>query len=124
MIFINEIIKLPVKPLSVMKTFVHLLNPFAPHLTEQIWNLLGNENCLAYTDWPAYNLDLIKDELVKMAVQINGKIRGTFDIGRDSADQDCIDSAMQLENVKRHIENLTIVKIVVIKNKIVSIVVK
>jgi len=124
MIFINEIIKLPVKPLSVMKTFVHLLNPLAPHLTEQIWNLLGNEQSLAYTDWPAYNPDLIKDELVKMAVQINGKIRGTFDIGRNSADQDCIDSAMQLENVKRHIENLTIVKTVVIKNKIVSIVVK
>ena len=124
MIFINEMIKLPVKPLSVMKTFVHLLNPFAPHLTEQIWNLLGNEQSLAYTDWPAYDPDLIIDELVTMAVQINGKVRGTFDIARDSIDQDCIDSAMQLENVKRHIENLTIVKTVVIRNKIVSIVVK
>ncbi|MFH1214722.1 MAG: leucine--tRNA ligase, partial [Candidatus Neomarinimicrobiota bacterium] len=124
MIFVNEIIKLPVKPRSVMQTFVHLLNPFAPHLTEQIWNLLGNEQSLAYTDWPAYDPDLIIDELVTMAVQINGKVRGTFEIARDSADQDCIDSAMQLENVKRHIENLTIVKTVVIKNKIVSIVVK
>jgi leucyl-tRNA synthetase len=124
MIFINEIIKLPVKPLPVMKTFVHLLNPFAPHLTEQIWSLLGNDESLAYTDWPAYNPDLIKDELVTLAVQINGKVRGSFEIARDSAEQDCIDSAMQLENVKRHIENRTIVKTVVIKNKIVSIVVK
>ncbi len=124
MIFINEIIKLPVKPLPVMKTFVHLLNPFAPHLTEQIWSLLGNDESLAYTDWPAYNPDLIKDELVTLAVQINGKVRGSFEIARDSAEQDCIENAMQLENIKRHIENRTIVKTVVIKNKIVSFVVK
>lgn len=124
MIFVNEIIKLPVKPRSVMQTFLHLLNPFAPHLTEQIWNLLGNAQSLAYTDWPTYDPDLIIDELVTLAVQINGKVRGTFDIARDSADQDCIESAMQLENVKRYIENLTIVKTVVIRNKIVSIVVK
>lgn len=124
MIFVNEIIKLPVKPRSVMQTFLHLLNPFAPHLTEQIWNLLGNAQSLAYTDWPTYDPDLIIDELVTLAVQINGKVRGTFEIARDSADQDCIESALQLENVKRYIENLTIVKTVVIKNKIVSIVVK
>ncbi|MCK9484318.1 MAG: leucine--tRNA ligase [Candidatus Marinimicrobia bacterium] len=124
MIFVNEIIKLPVKPRSVMQTFVHLLNPFAPHLTEQIWNLLGNSQSLAYIDWPTYDPDLIIDELVTLAVQINGKVRGTFEIARDSTDQDCIENAMQLENVKRYIENLTIVKTVVIKNKIVSIVVK
>jgi len=124
MIFINEIIKLPVKPRSVMQTFVHLLNPFAPHLTEQIWNLLGNDDSLAYLEWPAYDPDLIKDELVTLAVQINGKVRGTFEITRDSDDQDCIGNAMQLEIVRRHVENLTIVKTVVIKNKVVSIVVK
>ncbi len=124
MIFINEVTKLPVKPLAVLQNFLHLLNPFAPHLTEHIWNLLGNQQSLAYIAWPAYDPDLIKDELVTMAVQINGKVRGTFDIGRDSADQECIDVALQLENVKRHVENRTILKTFVIRNKIVSIVVK
>jgi len=124
MIFINEIIKLPVKPLSLMNTFVHLLNPFAPHLTEQIWEIFGYDKCLAYFDWPTYNLELIIDETVTLAVQINGKIRGTFEIARDSSDQECINMALQLDNVKRYLEGHSIFKTVVIKNKIVSIVIK
>ncbi|HOO14653.1 MAG TPA: leucine--tRNA ligase [Candidatus Marinimicrobia bacterium] len=124
MILVNEIAKLAVKPLSVMKTFLHLLNPFAPHISEHIWNLMGNDQSLAYLDWPNYDPSLIIDDLVTMAVQVNGKIRGTFDIERDSEDQVCIDKALQIDNVRRYLEGHTIVKTVVVKNKIVSIVLK
>ena len=125
MIFINEIQKLPVKPKSVLVTFLHLINPYAPHITEELWKLLGNSKTnLAFNPWPEYNRNLLIDELVTVAVQINGKVRGTFEIIRDTDDDTCIEEAMQINNVKRFLENRSILKKFVIKNRIVSFVVK
>lgn len=124
MIFINEISKRDVKPLSVMKTFIQLLNPYAPHITEEIWQKLGVEEELAYMGWPEWDTQYLKEDKVKIAVQINGKVRGTFEIESDSADDDCISAAKEVENVKRFLEGKQIIKQFVIKNKIVSFVVK
>ena len=125
MIFINEIQKLPVKPKSILETFLHLINPYAPHITEELWKLLGNSKTnLAFNPWPEYNRNLLIDELVTIAVQINGKFRGTFEIIRDTDDDTCIEEAMQINNVKRFLENRSILKKFVIKNRIVSFVVK
>ena len=125
MIFINEIQKLLVKPKSVLETFLHLINPYAPHITEELWKLLGNSKTnLAFNPWPEYNRNLLIDELVTIAVQINGKFRGTFEIIRDTDDDTCIEEAMQINNVKRFLENRSILKKFVIKNRIVSFVVK
>ena len=125
MIFINEIQKLPVKPKSILETFLHLINPYAPHITEELWKLLGNSKTnLAFNPWPEYNRNLLIDELVTVAVQINGKVRGTFEIIRDTDDDTCIEEAMQINNVKRFLENRSILKKFVIKNRIVSFVVK
>jgi len=125
MIFINEIQKLPVKPKSILETFLHLINPYAPHITEELWKLLGNSKTnLAFNPWPDFNRNLLIDELVTIAVQINGKVRGTFEIIRDTDDDTCIEEAMQINNVKRFLENRSILKKFVIKNRIVSFVVK
>jgi len=124
MIFINEISKRDVKPLSVMKTFIQLLNPYAPHITEEIWQKLGVEEELAYMGWPEWDTQYLKEDKVKIAVQINGKVRGTFEIESDSADDDCISAAKEVENVKRFLEGKQIIKQFVIKNKIVSFVIK
>jgi len=124
MIFINEISKINVKPLSALKTLIQLLNPYAPHITEEIWNRIGNIDELAYQDWPGWEEKYLKEDNVKMAVQINGKVRGTFEIKSDSKDTDCISTAKEIENVKRFLENKQIIKQFVIKNKIVSFVIK
>ena len=124
MIFINEIIKLDVKPLSVLKIFIQILNPYAPHITEEIWERLGNHKELSYTDWPDWDEKYLKEDNVKMAVQINGKVRGNFEIERDSDDDDCISAAKDIENVKRFLEGKKIIKQFVIKNKIVSFVIR
>ena len=124
MIFINEFIKLKIKPKSSLEAFLQLLNPYAPHITEEIWKILGNTNELSYAKFPEYEEKYLVEDIVKMAVQINGKVRGAFDISRDSEDDACISEAMKLENVQRFLEGKTIVKQFVIKNRIVSFVVK
>jgi len=124
MIFINEFSKLKSKPKSSLESFLQLLNPYAPHITEEIWKILGNTNELAYAKFPEYEEKYLVEDIVKMAVQINGKVRGTFDINRDSEDDICIAESMKIENVQRFLEGKTIVKQFVIKNRIVSFVVK
>ncbi len=79
---------------------------------------------MAYNPWPEYDRNLLIDELVTIAVQINGKVRGSFEIIRDTDDDICIEQAKQINNVKRFLENKSIIKNFVIKNHIVSFVVK
>ncbi len=124
MIFINEFSKLTTKPKSALEAFLQLLNPYAPHITEEIWKILGHTNELAYTKCPEYEEKYLVEDIVKIAVQINGKVRGAFDIGRDSEDDVCISEAIELENVQRFLKGKIIVKQFVIKNRIVSFVVK
>lgn len=125
MIFINEFSKLAIKPKSVVEDFVNLLNPYAPHLTEHLWHILGNHDReLSYCRLPEYENKYLIADNVKMAVQINGKVRGSFDISRDSDDSACIEAARNIENVQRFLKGKTIIKQFVIKNRIVSFVVK
>lgn len=124
MIFVNEISKVSIKPREIMLTFLHLLNPFAPHIAEEIWRLAGIETELAYLEWPKYDPELVKDEIVTMVVQVNGKIRGSFEISKDSPDEDCFSAAKNIENVKKFISGKTIKKSLVVANKLVSIVVQ
>lgn len=124
MIFLNEISKIEVKPKSVIKDFLNLLNPFAPHLSEEIWEKLNYNENLAYFKWPEYIPDFIKEDLISMAVQVNGKVRGQIEIERDSDDDECINLALELDNVQRFIGQEEIIKKIVIKNRIVSFVIK
>ena len=124
MIFLNEISKSKTKPVALMKPFLQLLNPYAPHLTEEIWALMNFGDELAYMQRPEPDSRYLKDDKVKMAVQINGKVRGTFEIEADSDNNSCIAAAMKIENVQRFLKNKQIIKQFVIKNKIVSFVIK
>ncbi|PIS27763.1 MAG: leucine--tRNA ligase [Candidatus Marinimicrobia bacterium CG08_land_8_20_14_0_20_45_22] len=124
MIFINEISALEIKPLSVMLDFIDLLSPFAPHISEEIFVRLSNSNNFSYKKWPTYDPNYIKEDVVTIAIQVNGKIRGQFDIKRDATDEECLNLSFQVMNVKRFTDGKEIIKKVVVKNKLVSIVVK
>ncbi len=124
MIFINEVSKLEVKPSSVLETFLHLINPIVPHISEEIWSNLDHNESLAYSNWPTYNKKYITDSNVTIAVQVNGKVRGQFQISRDSEDEEYINKALEIDNVKRFINGKEIKKKIIIKNRIINLVVK
>ena len=107
-----------------MKTLVTLLNPFAPHLTEEINEKLGSKVMLAQTEWPKYDEAKTVESTVEIAVQVNGKLKGVVAVAAD-ADEDAIKAAAAAdETVAAALNGMNIVKVIVIKGKIVNFVVK
>ena len=102
---------------------ITLLNPICPHVTEELNEMLGNKPICEGT-WPECDESKIVEEEVEIAVQVNGKVRGTIKINKDEAEDSIKEKAMKEENVSKHIEGKKIVKVIVIKGKIVNIVVK
>ena len=106
------------------KTFLALLNPFAPHITEELWQQLGETGLLSVAPWPAYDEAKTVESTVEMAVQVNGKLKGTIKLAADADKQAAIDAALAEEKVQHAIEGKQIVKQIVVPGKIVNIVVK
>lgn len=100
-----------------------LLNPVAPHITEELNQEMGYD-ILATAKWPVCDESKLVEDEREIAVQVNGKVRGTINIRMDENEETIKNRALALENVKRHLEGLEVIKIMVIKNKIVTIVAK
>lgn len=124
MIFINEISKLDSVPKTIWQDFVKILSPYAPHLGEELWHKLGNNESIAYVQWPVVNEDFAKDEEKTIVVMINGKLRGKFKAAPDSSDETLRSAAENNEDAKKFLEGKTIVKCVIVKDKLVNFVVK
>jgi len=124
MIFVNEVLNREVKSKCMMETFVLLLSPFAPHIAEELWSKLGNNNSLAYEPWPQYDDKKAEVSTIEMVVQVNGKVRAKFPVQKDIDDDTLKKLVFENENVKRYVDGKQIVKLVVVKNKLVSLVVK
>ncbi|MFN7038070.1 MAG: leucine--tRNA ligase [Alphaproteobacteria bacterium] len=101
-----------------------LLQPIIPHTSEELWNRLGNKELLINTSWPKANLSLVKEDIVTIAVQINGKLRSTFDIDKSASKEEVEAHALSLEFIKSHIYGKEVVKIIIVPGKIVNVVVK
>lgn len=124
MILVNAMYKESVIPKEYMEDLVKMLNPICPHITEELWSILGHEGTIAYEAWPVYDeAKLVLNEF-DIAVQVNGKLRGTITISVDDSEDVIKEKALSCENVKRHTEGKEVVKVIVIKNKIVNVVVK
>ena len=124
MIFINEISKLPEIPKAMWSDFVKVLSPYAPHLGEELWQKLGNNNTIAYESWPVFSEDFAKDDEKTIVVMVNGKKRDTFDAPVDTDQETLKKMAFDREAVKKFTDGHEIVKTIVVPNKIVTIVVK
>ena len=124
MIFINAVYKEEVFPKEYAEGFVKLLNPVAPHIGEELWEMLGHDNTIAFEAWPTWDESLLGEAEKEIAVQVNGKVRATVMIAVDEAEDSIKEKALAEENVKRHIAGKEVVKVIVIKGKIVNIVVK
>lgn len=106
------------------ETLLKIVNPFAPHVTEELWQMLGHDTVLSLVAWPEYEQAKTVESSVEIGVQVNGKIRSTVQLPVDCDQQTAIDIAMADEKVKNAIEGKTVVKTIVVKNKIVNLVVK
>ena len=123
MIFINEAYKAKTLPREYALGFIKMLSPICPHVCEEMWNLYGNNNTIAYEPWPTYDEAKTVDLEIEMAVQVNGKLRATLKIEKD-ADQEVVKAkALELPNVIANTQGKQIRKIIVVPNRIVNIVV-
>ncbi len=101
-----------------------LLNPFAPHVTEELNEICKLGKPICESTWPEYNIDKTKEENVTIAVSVNGKVRATIDVNVNDSEEDMKKKALSEENVIKNIDSKEIVKIIVVKGKIINIVVK
>lgn len=118
---LNELAKKGGVDKTTLETFIVLLAPFAPHISQELWSELGHENSVFDQKWPEYDEAYLKDDEVEIAVQINGKARATVTIGADDAKDVVIEKAKEALGDKL---NGTIVKEIYVPGRIVNIVQK
>ena len=123
MVFVNEMMKQPVKPRAVLEPFLLVLAPFAPHLGEELWNRLGHAESLSHAPWPAYDPAWLVEDTVTVAVQVNGKLRATLELPR-GGDQAAVHAAAAADKrVARYLDGVTIRKAIFVQDKLLNLVV-
>ncbi|OIO37722.1 MAG: leucine--tRNA ligase [Candidatus Omnitrophica bacterium CG1_02_49_10] len=103
---------------------VLLLSPFAPHIAEEAWGIFGHKESIFASRWPAYDESLIKTDTVSIAVQINGKVRSRVEVGADLSDEEVREMVLADDKVKKWIEDKSVKKFFVVKNKLANIVIQ
>ena len=121
--FVNAFTSSEVRPRTAMETFTLLLAPLAPHAAEELWQILGHEQTLAYEPWPAYDPALLKDAEVEVPVQVNGKLRGRVVVPADADGSQLEAAARGDERIASLLEGKTIRKVIVVPGKLVNFVV-
>ena len=124
MILLNETDKVDTITKKDYRTIIELLNPFAPHITEEINEICSLGETLCNSNWPKYDETKIVDATYEMVVQVNGKVRGKIEVSTDTSKEDMEILAKKIDNVKIHIDGKEIVKVIVVPKKLVNIVVK
>lgn len=123
MTLLNEMKSLGKITKKDFRTYITLLNPVAPHMTEELWEMMAYEGELNQTSWPSYDEDKLSFDSFEMPVQINGKVRATVMMDKEASKEDAIKSAQEDNNIKSYIEGKEIRKIIYVPGKILNIVV-
>ena len=100
----------------------HIISPMMPHLAEECWQTLGNETLLTSEKWPQADKNLLREDHISIAVQINGKRRAEITIAKDAEKSEIEELALNLDNIKRYLEGISVRKVIVVPNRIVNIV--
>jgi leucyl-tRNA synthetase len=109
---------------ETIETILHLLNPFAPHITEEMWSNLGNQSLLSELPWLNYDPELAQEEQAMIVVQVNGKLRASMPAPRGLTQQQILDLVSADEKVQKHLEGKEQVKVVFVPDKLINIVVR
>ncbi len=123
MIFVNEIMPKPNRPRKILKPFVQVLAPFAPHIAEELWSKLGYKHSIAYEKFPYVDISYLEDNEMILAVQVNGKLRGEIRISKDSSQEEIFAKAKELERVKVHLNGKSIIREIYVKEKLINFVI-
>lgn len=123
MIFVNEAMTWPVRERSLLRTFLILLNPFAPHLAEELWEKMGETSSLSYTPWPQADPSLLEEETLEIVLQVNGKLRDKIRVAKDLSKEQLETLASQSAKIQETIQGKPLRKTIVVPGKLVNFVV-
>jgi leucyl-tRNA synthetase len=121
--FVNYFTGQDSRPRSCMESFVLMLSPMAPHISEELWQVLGHSESIAYAPWPVFNPQYVEESVIEMPVQINGKLRARIAVAVNADKTEMEQAALSDPRVKKYLEGASIQKIIVIPQKLINIVV-
>ncbi len=124
MIFVNHCYKKSKVTNQTRKDFALILSPFAPHLAEELWRVSGEQETLAYYPWPKFDPELATDDMVTIAVSINGKPRSAIDIAPDSSQEEVANLAKTQEKLIKYFDGQECIKVIFVPNKIINFILK
>ena len=107
---------------SAISSVLTLLSPITPHICEELWEMLGGSGMLLYTAWPQYDESALERDEIEVVVQVNGKLRGRFRVPAKAGKPEVEALALADENIKKHIDGLSVRKVIVVPGKIVNVV--
>jgi len=122
MVFVNEAYKVDDLPIVYIEGLVKLLAPITPHLSEELWSLLGHEKTITYATWPTYDESKLVESTVQIVLQVNGKVRSHAEVAKDMGKDELEKLALADEIVKEFSDGKTIRKVIAIPGKLVNIV--
>jgi leucyl-tRNA synthetase len=128
MVFVNEALAWQTKPVSVLRTFLQLLGPFAPHLTEELWQKLHSHQkneapSLSYAPWPKFDAALLVEDTLEIPVQVNGKLRDVIKVAATAEKSEIEAAALRSEKAQQFIAGKTVKKVIIVPGKLVNLVV-
>ena len=124
MVFNNELLKNPVRYREICEIFVKLLHPFAPHLAEELWAILGHKPSLTFVEWPTADASLAVESTVEVVFQVNGRVRARVQIAKDTPNEELEAMAKDTPRIQEYLEGMTIIRSIVVPGKLVNFVVK
>jgi leucyl-tRNA synthetase len=124
MIFTNHLITQSSINRKIIESFTLLLNPFVPHVAEEIWNKLGHTKSITYESWPNYDQNLIIEELMTIAVQVNGKLRASIEIDANADKDLIIQTTKENEKISQYLDTKEILNEIYVTGRLVNFVIK
>ncbi len=124
MILLNEVYKCGARPRQILMPLVQLLAPFAPHVSEELWNLFGGEGLVATAPWPKFDSNLTVDNVVTIGVQVNGKSRGTIEISKEASEEEAVSAAQAVDAIQKATGGKPIDKVIYKAGRILNLIVK
>jgi leucyl-tRNA synthetase len=120
---VNAFIPAKPRPIAAVRVLLQLLNPFAPHLTEELWERLGFQGVLASMPWPAWDPQCLVEDEIEMPVQVNGKLRDKITVSKQATAAEVESVALASAKVREHLGGNPPRKVIVVPGKLVNIVV-
>ena len=124
MIFVNAVYKNSKCPREYAEGLIKMLSCITPHMGEEIWNIMGHNDTIAFESWPTYDDELCKEDTIEIVVQVNGKVKAKLNIAVDEDKDSVMEMALSDDKVKESIDGKTIIKQIYVPNKLVNIVAK